>query len=193
MIKILFINGSPRKNGNTEIILREIIGSAKREGADAEIINLVDFTLEPCNGCETCLETGSCIINDDVEKIFEKIKEADGVIIASSVYFFNATAQLKTFIDRVGYLNIARKRDPFRNRVGGAIAVAARTGSTGALSQIAMFLSASRMIMVAPLVTVIASGKETALRDTRGIDDAYELAHNIIQVAGLTKPLRIVA
>ena len=190
MVKILCINGSPRRGGNTEAVLREAIDAAAEEGAEAKLMNLVDYDLKPCTGCEACFEAEACTIDDNIEQAFEKMRGADAVILASPVYFFNVTAQMKTFIDRVGYLNIARGRRPFRNKVGGAIAVAARTGSSDALSQIALFLSASRMITVAPQVTVLASEKGDASGDTRGMDDARELVANMVQVARATASLR---
>jgi len=190
MVRLLGIVGSPRKGGNTEFVVREVLKAAEQEGAETELISLADYDLKPCDGCEKCIETKSCAINDDVEKIYEKVREVDGIVVGSPVYFFNTTAQVKTFIDRIGYLNIARGRKPFRNKVGGAVAVAARTGPANALSQISLFLSASRMITVAPLVTVLASAKGDAVKDKRGIEDAKELGKNLAQIAKATASLR---
>lgn len=187
---MLGIIGSPRRDGNTEIVIREVLKAAGQEGAETELISLADYDLKPCNGCEECLETKSCVINDDVEEIYEKIRKVDGIVIGSPVYFFNTTAQIKTFIDRIGYLNIARGRKTFRNKVGGAVAVAARTGPANALAQVSLFLAASRMITVAPLVTVLASAKGDAIKDTRGIEDAKELGKTLAQIAKVTASLR---
>ncbi len=190
MVKLLGVVGSPRKGGNTEIAMREALKAGEQEGAETELIHLADFSLKPCDGCRTCYDTKNCAIKDDVEKIFEKMAEADGVIVGSPVYFYNTTAQTKTFIDRVGYLHNARGRKAFRNKVGGAIAVAGRSGLENALSQIALFLTAARMITVAPVVTVLASAKGDAVKDTRGIEDARELGRSMVPIARATASLR---
>lgn len=189
-MKVLGIVGSPRKGGNTEIIMKEALKASEQEGAETEMIHLIDFNLKPCDGCRTCFETKNCVIKDDVEKIFEKIVEADGIIVGSPVYFYNINAHTKTFVERVGYLNMARGRRAFRNKVGGAVAVAGRSGLTDALSQILLFLTASRMVIASPVVMSLASAKGDAIGDTRGIEDSRELGKSIVQIAKATVSLR---
>lgn len=183
MVKLLGIVGSPRKGGNTEILMKEALKAGEQEGAETELIHLVDFSLEPCNGCRTCFETKNCVIKDDVEKIFEKMAEADAIIIGSPVYFYNVSAQTKILIDRVGYLNIAREKKAFRNKIGGAIAVGGRSGLVSVLSAIFVFLAAARMITAAPIVTALASAKGDALKDVLGIEDARELGESMVRLA----------
>lgn len=190
VVKLLGIIGSPRKDGNTEIMMKEALKAGEQEGAETELIHLVDFNLKPCDGCRICFETKKCVIEDDVEKIFEKMAEADGIIVGSPVYFWNVNAQTKTFIDRVGYLNLARERKPFRNKVGGAIAVAGRTGLANALSQILLFLAGARMIMAPPLVMAVAREKGDAKKDAIGIELARELGKTMAQTTKTTASLR---
>lgn len=189
MVKLLGIIGSPRKGGNTEILMKEALKASEQEDAETEMIRLVDFSLKPCDGCRTCFETKKCVIKDDVEKIFEKMAEADGIIIGSPVYFYNVTAQTKTFIDRVGYLHNARENIAFRNKIGGAIVVAGRLGLTDALSQILLFLIDVGMI-TSPVATVLASKKGDAIKDTRGVEDVRELGKSMVQIAKATASLR---
>jgi len=190
VVKLLGIVGSPRKGGNTEIMVKEALSAAKQEGLETELIHLVDFNLKPCNGCRTCFETKNCVIEDDVEKIFGKMAEADGIIVGSPVYFWNVNAQTKTFIDRVGFLHNARERKPFRNKVGGAIAVAGRAGVANALSQILLFLAGARMITAPPLVMALARAKGDALEDSMGIEQARELGKSMVQITKATVSLR---
>lgn len=190
VVRLLGIVGSPRKGGNTELLVNEVLKAAQQEGAETELIYLEDFSLAPCHGCRTCFETKNCVINDDVEKIFGKIVDADGVIIGSPVYFYNVNAQTKTFIDRVGYLHMARGRKAFKNKVGGAVAVAGSSGTVNALSSILQFLAASGMIIATPLVRAIAPGKGDVLKDTRGMESARELGKSITQIAKATSSLR---
>ena len=191
MIKLLGIIGSSRKGGNTETIIKEVLKASEQEGAETELLYLVDFTLEPCNGCRTCWDTKECIIKDDAEKILNKMKEFDGIVIGSPVYFYNINSQTKTFIDRVGYLNYVRGRPAFKNKVGGAVVVAGRSGLMNSLSQILLFLTASRMIVASPVVAAIGSGvKGDVINDTSGVEYAKELGTKMVQIAKITETLR---
>jgi multimeric flavodoxin WrbA len=183
MVNILGIIGSPRKDGNTEILMKKALKASEAKGADIEYLRLSDFNLEPCNGCRVCFDTKNCIIEDDVELIFNRIERSDGIILGSPVYFYNVNAQTKTFIDRVGYLHIARERKAFKNKVGGAIAVAGRSGIMQTLSQIFLFFSSAQMIIVPPAVRALASRKGDAEKDTRGIESARQLGRSIVRIA----------
>jgi multimeric flavodoxin WrbA len=116
--------------------------------------------------------------------------EADGVIVGSQVYFWNINAQTKTFIDRVGFLHNARERKPFRNKVGGAIAVAGRAGLANALSQILLFLAGARMIIAPPFVMAAAREKGDAIRDEMRIEQARELGKSMAQITKATASIR---
>ena len=174
-----------------ETIIKEVLRASEQEGAETELLYLVHFNLEPCNGCRTCWETKECIIKDDAEKILNKMKEFDGIVIGSPVYFYNINSQTKTFIDRVGYLNYVRGRPAFKNKVGGAVVVAGRSGLMNSLSQILLFLTASRMIVASPVVAAIGSGvKGDVIKDTSGVEYAKELGKKMVQIAKLTETLR---
>lgn len=190
MLKLLGIVGSPRKGGNTEVIMKEALKAGAQEGAETELIHLVDLSLKPCDGCRTCFETKNCAIKDDVEKILEKMAEADGIIVGSPVYFHTINAQTKTFIDRVGYLQYARGREVFRNKIGGAIAVAGRSGASNAVYQILAFLTSARMVTASPVVMALAFAKGDAIKDIRGIESARELGKSMVQIAKATASLR---
>jgi multimeric flavodoxin WrbA len=189
-MKVLGVVGSPRKGGNTETMMREALKASEQEGAETELLFLSDFDLKPCNGCRTCFETKECVIKDGVEKIFEKMSEADGIIVGSPVYFQNITAQTKMFMDRVGFINNARGRKTFRNKIGGAIVVARRSGLSNTSSQILLFLTATRMIVVSPVARALASEKGDVIKDREGIEGARELGKSIVQIAKATASLR---
>lgn len=190
MVKLLGVVGSPRKGGNTETLVKEALKSAELEGAEIELIYLIDFNLTPCDGCGSCFESKSCIIKDDVEEIFRRIAEADGVIIGSPVYFQGINAQTKIFIDRVGFMNIARGRKTFRNKIGGAIVTARRSGLASALSQILMFFISTRMIIATPTVMSLAREKGDAAKDLEALENAKELGKTMVQIAKATAFLR---
>jgi multimeric flavodoxin WrbA len=99
-MKVLGILGSPRRGGNTELLLEEALKGAEKEGAKVERLYLSDLTITPCKECHGCDETGNCIILDDMEKIYPRLLEADVVILASPIFFYGVTAWAKTLIDR---------------------------------------------------------------------------------------------
>jgi multimeric flavodoxin WrbA len=99
-VRVLGLFGSPRRGGNTEILLEEVLRGAEKEGARVERLYLSDFTITPCKECHGCDETGNCIILDDMEKIYPKLLEADVVILASPIFFYGVTAWTKALIDR---------------------------------------------------------------------------------------------
>jgi multimeric flavodoxin WrbA len=99
-MKVLGIFASPRKEGNTELLLEELLKGAEKEGASVERLYLRDFTITPCKECHGCDNTGSCVILDDMEKIYPKLLEADAVVLASPIFFYGVTAWAKALIDR---------------------------------------------------------------------------------------------
>jgi len=99
--KILIINGSPRSKGNTAVLSEQLIAGAVEAGADVEIIRLQGLEIQPCDGCDSCqTKSGGCVISDDMQEIYPKLQDADVIVIASPVYWFNMTAQTKAFLDR---------------------------------------------------------------------------------------------
>lgn len=99
-MKILTIQGSPRKGGNTEVLLQAVANGANVAGASIEQIRICDYKIAPCLNCGACDQTGECIIDDEMPFLYEKIVAADRVILASPIYFYGVTAQAKAFIDR---------------------------------------------------------------------------------------------
>ncbi len=101
-MKILIINGSPRKNGATAGILWKMQEEVSRQkDTKAEMVHLADLNMGYCKGCGHCFQNGSCIIKDDGEKLEKKIQEADGVILGSPTYASNVSGQMKVFVDRM--------------------------------------------------------------------------------------------
>ncbi|MBW7898766.1 2-amino-4-deoxychorismate dehydrogenase [Candidatus Brocadiaceae bacterium B188] len=100
MKKVVAIFGSPRVNGNSDILLNQAIKGAEASGAKVEKIVIRDLQIAPCNACDGCFEKGTCVIYDDVQPIYSHLVDADGIIVASPVYFMSVSAQLKAFIDR---------------------------------------------------------------------------------------------
>jgi multimeric flavodoxin WrbA len=100
ILKILSINGSRRKKGNTEFLLQSIINPVQKSGVQAESIFLGDYNIGACTGCEGCKSSWECIIKDDFSQLIKKIDEADGIVLASPTYWYSVTSDMKRFIDR---------------------------------------------------------------------------------------------
>ena len=117
-MKVIGIVGSPRGNGNTEFFTAHTLKAISEEGLDTELVRLAGLDIKPCNACMACREEEACPIEDDLFPIYLKMKEADGIILASPVYFGSATALIKALMERVGYLS-GPMVDPSAARWGG--------------------------------------------------------------------------
>jgi len=102
MSKIIVLVGSVRKNGNTDVLSRAFCDGAGQNN-DVEIISVADYKVNPCIGCNSCFQSkgNSCFQNDNMKIIYDKLSEADMLVIASPVYFYGLSAQLKAVIDRL--------------------------------------------------------------------------------------------
>ncbi len=99
-MKVVAFQGSPRLNGNSEILLEEALKPVRTSGNEIVLFKLNFMNIKPCQDCGGCEKTGRCIINDDMDGIYTALREADRVVLASPVFFFGLSAQTKTMIDR---------------------------------------------------------------------------------------------
>ena len=105
MQKILGILGSPRKGGNTHIMLESLMTAARAAGAQTETILLGDLRIAECNGCHACWKTGRCAKNDDMNPLYAKIAASDTLVFGTPVYWYGPTAIMKAFLDRFVFFN----------------------------------------------------------------------------------------
>ena len=99
-IKVLGIAGSPRRGGNTDLLLQEVMAGATSQGAEVKTIILSELNIAPCRHCDGCLESGECVIPDDMQWIHRELRETDRLTLASPIFFMGVTAQTKAMIDR---------------------------------------------------------------------------------------------
>ncbi len=99
-MKVIAFNGSPRRGGNTEILLSEAVRGVREQGVEATVYHLDQMNLRACLGCGKCDAAGLCVIKDDMEMIRSEIRAADRIIVASPIFFFSVSAQIKMMIDR---------------------------------------------------------------------------------------------
>ena len=99
-MKVLGIVGSPRKNGNTQIMVEEVLAATQQAGAETDIFLIAGKTINGCDACGSCARTGKCKIKDDMQELYKKMEWADAIVFGSPVYFNYVTAQAKAIIDR---------------------------------------------------------------------------------------------
>ena len=125
-MKILGIVGSSRREGNTEILVREALDAALEAGAETEIFLVAGKNIGPCDGCRTCFETDMCKIKDDMQPLFELMEAADAIIYGSPVYFHNVSSQVKAIMDRT-FLFLIKMR--LKGKVAAPILALRRVGA----------------------------------------------------------------
>jgi len=168
-MEILYISGSPRKNSNTDYLLK-----ITQFITGGEFIKLSNYKIEPCRSCRICQETSRCVINDDMcNIIIPKLIEADAIVIGSPVYFNNVSAQTKAFMDRTWCI-----RGKLRNKIGGAIVVGRRYG-IGAITAINSFFLKHEIIVANRGVCGIAFDEGEIRKDTEAINSAKKLGERI--------------
>ncbi len=99
-MRVLGIAGSPRRGGNTDLLLAQVMEGAASQGAEVKTIVLNDLEITPCQHCDACLEAGECRIDDDMQMVYRGLEKADRIILASPLHFMGVTAQTKAMIDR---------------------------------------------------------------------------------------------
>ncbi len=189
-MKVIGIVGSPRKNGNTEILTAHALKAVKEEGLDTELIRLAGLDIKPCNACMVCRSEGhaeQCPIKDDLAPLYAKVKEAEAVILASPVYYGSATALIKAFMERVGYMGGAKR--VFAGKVGGPLVVARRAGHNFTFAQLWYWFHILGFFVPGSTYWNIAFGREKGEveRDEEGLATAWNFGKNI---AFLVKKLK---
>jgi multimeric flavodoxin WrbA len=191
IVKVLGLFGSPRRGGNTEILLEEALRGAEREGAKVERLYLSDFTITPCKECHGCDETGNCIILDDMEKIYPKLLEADVVILASPIFFYGVTAWTKALIDRSQALWVRKYllKDPSfgkegRKRKGFFISLGATKGQKvfeGSILTVKYFFDVLNAEYAGELLFRGVEAKGDILKHPEALQQAFEAGRRLIQ------------
>ena len=109
-MRVLGIAGSPRRGGNTDLLLAEVLKGAASKGAEVKTIILSQLEISPCQHCDACLETGRCKVKDDMQEVYDELANADRIVLASPVHFMGVTAQTKAMIDRCQALWVRKYR-----------------------------------------------------------------------------------
>lgn len=184
-MNVLGISGSPRKGGNSEILLNAALGPFAEANWDVKRFLLSEKRVEMCMGCEACVEEKGCVINDDMSEVYNAFKICDAIVISAPSYWRNVPAQLKALFDRTFAVQNAR---PLKGKLGGAIAVGRATaggGQSKVLDAIHNFyLSAGVLCVPGELNGVTASADKPGdiLAQPRRLEQARILGENILNV-----------
>ena len=176
-MKVLMINGSPRKNGNTSIALGEMERIFQEEGIQVETVQLGAQDIRGCIACLSCKKKGRCVFYDLVNQLAPQFEAADGLVIASPVYYASANGGLISFLDRLFYSTLFDKT----MKVGAAVAVARRGGVSATYDELNKYFAISGM----PIATgqywnaVYGREKGEAQEDAEGLQTMRTLARNM--------------
>jgi multimeric flavodoxin WrbA len=179
-MKILAISCSPNAQGNTVALLNEVLDGARQEGGDTELYSVSGKTMEPCRGCRTCWQTGQCVIQDDMQVLYDKMAQADGIVFGTPIYFYSMNAQAKTLLDRSGPLNSPDRS--LANKVGGVVVTAGSLALVDALKDF-YFYFATRQMVPANYVAAYASPEGGVGPMEKCVKAARDLGRQMVKIA----------
>lgn len=181
-MKILAINGSARKEGNTDFLIKRVFAKLNERGIETECINFSGTVIEPCKACFACGGKKNCIHNrDSFREVFEKLKEADGIILGSPVYSANISANMQAFLERSA---VVCDMNPalLKFKVGASIVAVRRGGALNAIDAMNHFFLNHEMIVVGSVYWNIGYGQMPGdvLNDKEALANMDNLAENMI-------------
>jgi multimeric flavodoxin WrbA len=185
-MKAIAICGSPRENGNTEYYLRTVLSELEQKGIETEYIPMLDKTVKPCRGCYGCLAAKKCVQDDDFEAIFQKMEQADIIVIGSPVYVGKPTSLLQALLERVTFSARASGR-MLSGKVGAPVTVARRAGQVYAFGELLLWYFINDMVIPGSMYWNVAvagaKGAKDAEKDLEGIEIMKYTATNLAKVA----------
>ena len=176
-MKVLILNGSPRVNGNTTIAVDELVKTFEEEGVEAEVVRVGNKNVRGCIACGHCFENGKCVFDDVVNELAPKFEEADGLIVATPVYYGSANATLIATLDRLFYSTHFDKR----MKVGASVALCRRGGASATFDELNKYFTISNMPVASSQYWNSVHGREPgqAAQDEEGLQTMRVLARNM--------------
>lgn len=176
-MKVLMINGSPHKEGNTYVALHEMEKIFSREGIETEILHIGNRDIRGCVACRSCLKSGKCVFGDVVNETAAKFEECDGLVVGSPVYYASANATLVAFLTRLFFSTAFDKT----MKVGAAVVAARRGGLSSAFDELNKFFTISGMPVASGQYWNSIHGREIgeAAQDAEGLQGMRTLAANM--------------
>lgn len=176
-MKVLFINGSPRANGNTSVALAEMEKVFHKNGIETETFQIGAQEIKGCKACGYCFKNGKCIIDDVVGEIARKFEECDGLVVGSPVFYASANGSLIALLDRLFYSTSFNKT----MKVGASVAVARRGGCSATFDQLNKYFTISGMPVASGQYWNSVHGRKVgeAVGDEEGLQGMRTLAENM--------------
>jgi multimeric flavodoxin WrbA len=182
-MKVIALNTSARKDGNTAILINTVFEVLNREGIETEMIQLAGKTLHGCAVCDKCLtdkDKHCAIKNDMLNEILDQLYVADGILLGSPTYFCDVTANMRAFIERSG--RVARGNDfPLRHKVGASVVAMRRAGAIAAFTSIYLYLHYMQMVIPGSSYWNVGIGWNVGdvLQDKEGLHTMKTLGRNM--------------
>lgn len=176
-MRVLIINGSPRVNGNTTIAVNEMVKVFKKEGVETEVVQIGNKDVRGCIACGTCFKKGQCVFDDVVNELAPKFEEADGLVVASPVYYASANATLIACLDRLFYSTHFDKT----MKVGASVVCARRGGLSATFDELNKYFTICGMPVASSQYWNSIHGREQgqATQDAEGLQTMRTLARNM--------------
>lgn len=176
-MKVLIINGSPHKGGNTSVALGELAAALEKEGIETETVQIGSRDIRGCIACNRCSTLGQCVFDDEVNRLAEKFEEADGLVAASPVYYASANATLIACLDRLFYSTGFDKT----MKVGASVAVARRGGCSATFDELNKYFAISGMPVASSQYWNCVHGRAPgeAAYDAEGMQTMRTLGRNM--------------
>lgn len=176
-MKVLILNGSPRKDGNTSVALNEMKKVFEAEGVEVEIVQVGNKDVRGCIACGSCGKTGKCVFDDIVNEIAPKLEEADGLVVGSPVYYASANATLIATLDRLFYSTSFDKT----MKVGASVVCARRGGCSATFDELNKYFTISNMPIASSQYwnSIHGRGQGEADLDEEGKQTMRVLARNM--------------
>jgi len=177
-MKVLLVNGSPNHNGCTYTALTEVAKTLEENGIDTQWFHIGTKPVRGCVACRKCSETGICVFNDDVcNELIEKIREADGLVVGSPVYFSGPNGALCALLHRVFFGNLTR----FRYKPAAAVVSVRRTGASASIDRLNKYFTIAEMPVVSSMYWSAVHGNEPehVLLDLEGMQTMRVIGKNM--------------
>lgn len=191
-MKVLGINSSARKGGNTAILINQVFEELNKEGIETELIEFAGQVIEPCRACWACGGQKNCVHKKDrFWEVFEKMKEADGILLGSPVYSANISANMQAFLERAAVVtDMNQEAGLFRHKVGAAVTAARRGGAVNTVDAMNHFFLNHEMFVAGSTYWNMAYGQMPGdvTKDQEGMDNMVNLGKNM---AYLLKALEV--
>jgi multimeric flavodoxin WrbA len=187
-MKVVAFNGSPRRDGNTVALINAVFAPLQEAGIETELVQVGGRTVRGCGGCMKCteIENGCCIVeNDPMNEWIEKMRQADGIILASPTYFADVTAEMKALIDRAGFVTRVNGTQ-LRRKVGAAVVAVRRAGAIHTYDTLNHFFGINEMITVGSSYWNLGIGRlpGEVEQDEEGMKTMTDLGTNMAWLLG---------